>query len=508
MHQLLNNLLGRKKLLAFLLGLVSVEALPPFYIFPILFFTLSALLLLINSASSKKSAFAIGYWFGFGYFAGNMSWIGNALLIDAANLGWLYPICFFSAGAFFGLFVALPALLSYCFKNFYSRYLVFSGTWVIFEWIRSFIFTGFPWNLLGSVLAFSNQAIQLASVIGTYGLSFLVLMLTTAPALLIFYRNRKSTIITTTILILLPTLIFGFGAYRLNHNHSQDSATTIRIVQPAIPQAIKWNKEELNNNFKQYIKLSQSEGLEKVNFVIWGETATPYPLDYEPQALQEIIKAIPNHGYLITGLVRYQLQEGDFAPLNSMFVIDKQGRIRNHYDKSHLVPFGEYIPFRSYLPNWIRPVTNTIADFIPGSGPKVITVDKQPGFGTLICYEVIFPSQIIDKNNRPQWLVNLTNDGWYGRSQGPYQHLVTTRLRAVEEGLPIIRAANTGISAAISPYGNIIASISLNEKAFVDIVLPKPLVRPTAYSSYGNILPLILCFLNVILGFIIIRRST
>lgn len=508
MQKILNKFLEYKKLLAFILGLASVEALPPFYIFPILFFTFSTLLLFINSTNSKKSAFAIGYWFGFGYFSGNMSWIGNALLIDATNFGWLYPISFFSAGAFFGLFVAFPALLSYCFKNLYSRYLAFAAAWVFFEWIRSFIFTGFPWNLLGSVLAFNDEALQLASIIGTYGLSLLVVMLVSAPSLFIFYHNRHSIMITTTLLISLSCLIFGFGTYRLHHRQQEESSTIVRIVQPAIPQAMKWDKDELDNNFKQYIKLSQSDGLEKVNFVIWGETATPYPLDYEPKALQEITAAIPHNGYLITGLVRYEFQDGDFAPLNSMFIIDKQGRIRNHYDKSHLVPFGEYIPLRRYLPDWIRPVTNTIADFIPGQGPKVITVDEQPGFGTLICYEIIFPSQVVDKNKRPQWLVNLTNDGWYGLSQGPYQHLVTTRLRAVEEGLPIIRSANTGISAAISPYGQIISSITLNEKAFIDVALPQPINNSTIYGHYGNVIPLILCLLNVILAFIICRKLT
>lgn len=505
-----NKLLEYKKTIAFLLGAISVCALPPYYIFPILFFSLSAFLFLLIKANKPKTAFAIGYWFGFGFFAVGLSWVGNALLIDAKAFGWLYPITLIAAGGFFGLFTAVPAWLTFYFKNAYAKFFAFSALWVLSEWIRSFILTGFPWNLLGSVLAFSPQTLQLASVIGTYGLSLLVLMICTAPALVINYHNKKSLIFSSITIIALSMLICVFGSWRLKHlPEEQDSNLTIRMVQPSIPQSMKWDYASLNDNFNDYIRLSKSEGLENVDFVIWGETASPFPLDMEPNYLNLITEAIPEKGYLITGLVRYEFdQKGNYQPLNSMFIINKDGKIVDYYDKFHLVPFGEYIPLRSFLPSWVRPITNTIANFKAGNGPKTFSLDSYPNFGALICYEVIFPAQIVNKHNRPNFIVNITNDGWYGISAGPYQHLVTAQLRAIEEGVAVIRVANSGISAAISKTGIIIASLPLNQVGYLDVKLPKNLNTTTVYGKFGNLVPLILSLANIIIALLIKRRYT
>lgn len=499
----LSDLLESPKKWAFAFGMAAVGVLPPHNMFWLGFIAFPALILLINSAKTKKNAFAVGYWFGFGYFACNMAWIGNALLIDAARFGWLYPLTLAAAGGFFGLFVAFPALLSRFFNGLPARYLSFSAFWVLFEWVRSFIFTGFPWNLLGSALSFSGTMLQTASLIGTYGLSLLVLMAFTAPALYICAPSKKTGAVSLCIIFLLAAFVYGYGTIRLKQADETSSGIIVRIVQPAIPQEMKWNAQKLEENLAEYIKLSQSRGLEKTKIVVWGETATPFPLDFEPQYLEQIAKAVPANGYLITGLVRYQYHNGEFRPLNSMFAIDGEGKIAASYDKSHLVPFGEYIPLRSILPQWIRPVTNAVADFIPGNGPNVTKLPDIPGFGTLICYEIIFPHQVINPKNRPDWLINLTNDGWYGDSQGPYQHLVTTKLRAIEEGRTIVRAANTGISAVISPYGKIISSLGLNQKGWLDANLPQQLFLPTIYGRFGNIIPLILCLLNIGFAFFI-----
>lgn len=491
------------KKLAFVLGMLSVMVLPPHDMFGLGFVTFPVLLLLINAAETKKAAFAVGYWFGFGYFACNMAWIGNALLIDSVRFGWLYPLTLAAAGGFFGLFVAFPALLSRLFNGIFSRYLSFSAFWVVFEWIRSFIFTGFPWNLLGSSLTFSNTMLQAAAIVGTYGLSLFVLMAFTAPALYLHTPNKKTAWAALLIPLFLATAVYGYGFERLKQADTSPSELTVRIVQPSIPQAMKWNAKKLEDNFAEYIKLSQAPGFEKIKIVIWGETATPFPLDFEPQYLAQIAKAVPPQGYLITGLVRYQYHNGEFRPLNSMFAIDDNGKIVASYDKSHLVPFGEYIPLRSILPEWIRPVTNAVTDFLPGNGPSVTKLPDIPGFGTLICYEIIFPHRIVNPDNRPDWLINLTNDGWYGNSQGPYQHLATTRLRAVEEGRTIVRAANTGISTVISPYGKIIASLGLDKKGWLDANLPKQMFLPAIYGRFGNIIPLILCLMNIAFAFFI-----
>ncbi len=502
-----NYLLTYYKTVAFWLGVISASALPPFYVLPILFFTLPSLLFLLNHAQNKKQAFASGYWFGFGYFAVNLSWIGNALLIDAHTFGWLYPITILASGAFFGLFIAFPSLLAYLFKNKISRYFAFAGWWIVFEWIRSFIFTGFPWNLLGSVLAFHPIFIQTAALFGTYGLSLCVLLICGSPFLILFSSCREK-VTGITIAVCLSVFLSGYGFWRTENYIYTPSETRIRLVQPSIPQSMKWNKATLEQNLQEYIALSQSKEAENIDFVIWGETASPFPLDFDFIHLREVTSAIPDNGYLLTGSLRYELsQEGTYRPLNSVFVINSSGKILDVYDKSHLVPFGEYIPFKKYLPETFRPIAQSLSDFKAGSGPQNITITPHPQFGPLICYEIIFPSQVINRKNPPQWLVNFTNDGWYGISQGPYQHLVTTQLRAVEEGISIVRAANSGISAVISPVGKILASIPLNKKEILDYNLPQQLSITTFYGQFGNIIPLILSLINILIAFLIAKNS-
>lgn len=484
-----------------LLGLISVSALPPYYLFPILFFSLSTLLWLLIPEQKFKSAFAKGYWFGFAFFGLGFSWASNALLIDAAVFGWLYPISILASGVFFGFFIGIPAGLTCYFKTPFAKFLAFAAFWTVFEWIRSFFLTGFPWNLLGSSLAFSPITLQLASVIGTYGLSFLVVMLTTAPALFLM-QSKNSSITALAVLITIPVLILGFGVIRIhNFQNNEESSIKVRMVQPAIPQNMKWEYSILEENLDAHVKLSQEAPLDDIDFVIWGETASPFPLDIDEIHMEKVLSAVPPKGYLITGLVRYEFSaQGKPLPYNSMFIIDPEGKIVDYYDKSHLVPFGEYIPFKKHLPDWIKPVTNTVANFQPGSGPKSIKISNYPQLGGLICYEIIFPSKVVNKKDSPQWLVNVTNDGWYGDSAGPHQHLVTTSLRAVEEGKTIVRVANSGISAAISPFGYIIDMIPLNQKKYIDIMLPAQLSIFTIYGSCGNTIPLILCLLNIILA--------
>ena len=506
---MLNWLATHKKSLCFATGAISVLALPPYYVFPLLFISICYLLFSISKADSAKKAFAYGYWFGFGWFAFGLSWIGNALLIDAAALGWLYPITLFASGAFFGLFIGIPSALTYYFKKAYAQWLAFAALWVIFEWIRSFILTGFPWNLLGSVLSFSPLLLQSVSIFGTYGLSLLVLLGCSAPALFFIYRNKKSIYICTTTIISICAFIYILGQQRTKSIPEKTSDITIRLVQPSIPQTMKWDKASLENNFLEYIRLSKSQPLDNIDFVIWGETATPYPLDIETQYRELITEAIPPKGYLITGLVRYEFENSyNYHPLNSMFILNKQGEIIDFYDKSHLVPFGEYIPLRRFLPDWIRPVTQTISNFKPGKPHKLFHLKNYPTFGALICYEIIFPAQIIDRSNKPQFLVNLTNDGWYGDSAGPHQHLVSTQLRAIEEGITIIRVANTGISTVISPFGKFSPKLQLNQKGILDVSLPQKLSTDTLYGKYGNLIPLTLCFLNILIAFIIYQKKS
>ena len=505
MNQIRTLLMNHPLSTAFALGILSIAALPPYFCFPILLLTLSGLFYLMQNTQTAKSWFNLGYWFGFGFYAFGLAWIGNALLIDAKTFGWLYPIVLMACGGFFGLFIAFPACLSFYFKNIYARFLSFSALWVIFEWIRSFIFTGFPWNLLGTTLAFAPQTMQLASVIGTYGLSLLVLLTCLSPALWLCHKSRQNAVLSLSIISFLILLNLGYGFWRVNAlGDSQESNIKIRLVQPSIPQTMKWSPVSLDENLNKYIALSREKGLEDIDFVIWGETASPFPLDYDNYYRELVTNAISEKGHLITGSLRYEADENDFyQPLNSMFIVNKHGVIEAHYDKSHLVPFGEYIPFREYLPKWVRPITNTIANFKAGKGLQNIQIADYPSLGALICYEIIFPAQVVNKNQKPQWLINLTNDGWYGNSAGPYQHLVSAQMRAVEEGITIVRAANTGISAVIDRLGTIRHALGLNQQGILDTYLPQELETATIYGKYRNIIPLILCFLNLAFAFLL-----
>lgn len=497
------------RLAAFLGGWLAVAALPPFYILPVLFVSFPLLLWIINHSPSAGRAFRAGYYFGFSFFAFGFSWIGNALLLDAAAFGWLLPIAFLASGFFFGLFIAIPAWLSWYFKNGIARYIAFAALWVVFEWLRSFFLSGFPWNLLGSVLVFSDSLIQAASLGGTYLLSLLVLLAAGAPALWLNCRKPAALVYSAGIPATIFIFLAVFGSLRIAAHPYQPSDTVIRLVQPAIPQTLKWHPAVLEQNLEKHIKMSQLPGYDRVDFVIWSETAFPFPLEMDIYHRQLLQYAVPPEGYLITGALRYQCpseQNRRCDTYNSMFVLDDSGKIIDYYDKSHLVPFGEYIPLRRFLPSWIRPIANAVGSFETGSGPKVINIPGQPSLGGLICYEVIFPHRILDSANRPQWLVNLTNDGWYGDSAGPRQHLAATKLRAAEEGITIARSAGSGISALISPLGIVIGQISLHQEGILDLNLPLQPQFSTTYSRVGNSVTLFLCILLLSFAFWHSRR--
>ena len=512
---LIEKILSRPKLLAAVCGAAAVAAMPPYFCFPILFAVWAIFFKLLQRARGFKQAFAIGYWFGFGFFAVGFNWVAQALALDLPRLGWLIPLAFVGSGMFFGLFAAFPACLcSFC-RGIYGRIVAFAAWWCIFEWLRSFILTGFPWNLMGTTLAFSDAGIQLASVAGAYGLSLAVILFTALPAAIFIATNRGQALLTNLIcLSLLAMLIWGFGYWRLDRSEpSAPSNLGIRIVQPAIAQQLKWQEKALWQNLEQYINLSQQNLPQDTKLVIWGETANPFPLAFEAGQARRLAAAAPHNGYLITGSLDYTFDDEsqDWQPINGLLAIDNTGNVAARYAKSHLVPFGEYIPLRGLLPAGLRTVTNFIADFAAGDGRKTIRVPEIPPFGALICYEVIFPAEIVDPKDRPQWLINLTNDGWYGLSSGPYQHLVAARLRAVEEGLTIARAANSGISALINPYGQIEQNLALRQRGYVDFYLPKEPAVDSLYGKFHNFIPLLislLALLAVALNEISIGRFT
>lgn len=504
------NWLQYKKTISLLLGMLTTLAMPPCYQIWVLFIGFGCLIAMINVAVSAKQAFALGYWFGFGFFALGFSWIVNALSIDIKSFWWLMPTALLGAGLFFGIFAAIPAWGSYFFKGIMAKILGFASLWGGGEWVRSFLLTGFPWNLLGSSLAFDHQLLQMAAFIGTYGLSVLILIITMLPIAVLQHKKKLNQIAVTILMFVLIALVVICGKYRTNKlDDNELSDIKLRIVQPSIPQSLKWDFSELERNFADYIEMSQATGFFETDVVIWGETASTFPIALDREHFNQLLPAVPDDGFLITGSIDYVPDDNShWLPVNAGMILRHGKGIIDMYAKSHLVPFGEYIPLRRFIPKKLKPVTKVIADFRAGSGVRTIHTDKLPPFGILICYEVIFPHQVVDLNDKPQWLINLTNDGWYGKSFGPYQHLVAAQLRAVEEGVTVVRAANSGISAMISRTGKIIDSIGLQKRGNLDVILPKNLNIDTPYSKYGNKLLVAVLLLFMILAIIFSIKYT
>ncbi|MBO5039204.1 MAG: apolipoprotein N-acyltransferase [Alphaproteobacteria bacterium] len=447
---------------------------------------------LLGTERSPKELFWSAYAFGFGFYAVGFSWISNALLIDDQRFAALVPVVFLATGGFFGLFWAIPAALSGKIKERYGRVLLFCAAFVFFEWVRSFIFTGFPWNLLGTALSFDIRLIQGAAEIGTYGLSLMLMMFLCGAALLGESVKERRFLKGCLFFLFIPLFFVlgtGYGAKKLEKGES----LTVRLVQPSIPQTLKWHKAVAYKNFREYIDLSKEKNeesglnLNDVDLVFWGETACPYFLDYDREHLLELTEAVPQNGFLVTGLLRVGMENGKTVSYNSMFVINGRGEIKDYYDKAHLVPFGEYLPFRTYLPDFMRPIAGVIGDLGRGEKYKLIKVAGVPVMGGAICYESIFPHEVLNKSEKPEILAVLANDGWYGVSAGPYQHLAAAQMRAVEEGVTVIRSANTGISAVIAPNGEILGRIELNEIGARDVKIDFKLSKNTIYGQWGNL---------------------
>ena len=464
----------------FIAGSIGAFGFPPVYALPLFVASLIFAVVLCDKAETYRKASMIAYVFGFGFYTSAFYWIANALLVDLKAFGLFYPIALLAPGLFFGFFFVPSFLAWHFFKNtnVWLKILGFSSVFVLFEYVRSFLFTGFPWNMLGTMFAFSDVLIQTASLIGTYGLSFLLLIL-----VFCFYAALKKHYKSAAIVFVgILSVMILFGELRILRYDDSSAEITIRLVQPSIPQSLKWEEQALEDNLADYINLSRQEGFENVKLVVWGETATAFnPADslYYKMLIRE---AVPSKGYLITGVLRYDKDADKLY--NSASVINDKGETVAFYDKNHLVPFGEYLPFRKFWPKWMKPIASQIADFSKGEKYKKIELPDLPPFSVLICYEIIFPDEVLNRKDKPSFLVVLSNDGWYGKSFGPYQHFVAAKMRAVEEGITIIRSANNGISAMIDPLGQIIyRPLGLNKRGVIDVAPPIGMSMGTIYSS-------------------------
>ncbi len=457
-------------------------AFAPFECWPVLFLSIPVFFTLLDAAQSPRHAVARGFLFGYGYFMAGTWWIANALTVDMAKFGWLIPFCVLGLSAAMAVYFALFGWLYSRLRTAspYQNFGWFVLLWVVVEYLRSLGMFGFPWNLVGYVTLASVSVAQLASVVGVFGLSLLVMVVAISPAAMLHARTPRARAGIVLMPVVLLAAAYGYGAARLP-NETALSETTVRIVQPNIAQDIKGGPEWEMQSARALSELS-AHG--KADVTVWPETAYPLPVRGNRIALLK-----PSSGILLTGALRVEGERETLRIYNSIIAVDGTGLLLAAYDKHQLVPFGEFVPLRSVLP--LDKITPGSLDFSRGAGAQSILLRDVPAFSPLVCYEVVFPWMAVDAAHRPAWIVNMTNDGWYGDSAGPYQHLAMTRMRAIEQGLPLVRVANTGISAMIDPYGRVTALLPLGARGATTAPLPQPM-SATVYARNGEMSVLLL----------------
>jgi apolipoprotein N-acyltransferase len=479
----------------------------PFNAWPILFVTFPVLVWLVDGSAAGRwsgamAAAGAGWCFGFGFFVAGLYWTGYAFLVDAKTFAWLLPVAVAGLPAYLALYTALGlAAARLIWVRGPERLLALAAMLTSAEWLRGHLLSGFPWNTFGYALMQPLVLAQSISLVGIWTLTFLTLVIFASPAVLADdsadtpHRYRAPLIG----LVILAGLA-SYGAVRLwTHPTTYVSGVNLRIMQPNLQQDEKFNYAAKDQVMARYLRLSdratgpQSGGVHDVTHLIWPESAFPFFLTREPDALAQIAGLLKPGTELITGAVRAAPSSTAQSPraYNSVYVIDPDGSIHGIYDKVHLVPFGEYLPFQRILERLgLRQLTKMVGGFLAGDRRRAMDVPHAPKMLPLICYEVIFPGSAVPPGERPGWLINVTNDGWFGISTGPHQHFQQARALAIAEGLPLVRAANTGISAVVDPVGRIVNALPLGVEGVLDSKLPNA-IEPTYFLTVGDY-PLIL----------------
>lgn len=473
-------------------GAAAVAAFPPVGAIPA-FFGVAVLAWAVRVAETGRGAALAGWLWGFGFHVAGLYWIANALLVDGARYGWLIPFAVAGLPAVLALFTAAAAWAARRLaRDGVAGWLALAAALALAEWLRGHLFTGFPWNLPVHVWEPLPALLQPAALVGAYGVSLVTLLVAAVPALWLDpAAGRRARWSAAAACVALLAGLGGWGWARIPAGPAPvvDGAV-VRVVQGNVAQRDKWNPTLKPRHVLRYLSLSAAGAPPTVRadgiapgaaptLVVWPETAVAYLIGPDTP-LTGLAGAVPPGGTLLFGAPR---EDAEGRVYNSVLAMAADGSTRWSYDKAHLVPFGEYVPLRSVLP--LEPIVQGSRDFTPGPGPQTLALPAAPPVSPLVCYEAIFPGAVAAAS-RPGWLLNLTNDAWYGRSSGPYQHLAITRLRAIEEGLPIVRAANTGISFVADPYGRSLAMLGLGEAGSLDAPLPRAL-PPTLYSRIGDL---------------------
>jgi apolipoprotein N-acyltransferase len=478
---------------ALMWGLISALALPPVHLIPVLLFSVPAFLRLLGAATSWRQAAMLAWLFGFGLNLAGLYWITEPMLTEVATFWWLVPLADPLLSFAVAFYMIIPALAAYGTRPGLGRVLVFAGAWIVSDLLRQFLFTGFPWNLWGTDWAIPGQLgdvfLQPAALVGVHGLTFLTILLAASPLF-----GRRGIVAAAIALAAWA----GFGLWRLAP--AAPTGITLALVQPKFPVPGLYDRASLMARWQRLEAMSKAGLNAGAAAVIWPEGASPWLLDTDAAAraqLAQVTGAAP----ILAGTLR-EVTETDIR--NSLVVTEGSGPALAIYDKWKLVPFGEYMP--KWIPVKITPdVLGT--GFAPGPGPATLHVPGLPDFGPLICYEAIFSGEVIDEADRPSWLVNITDDSWFGASAGPKQAFADARLRAVEEGLPLARAANSGITAMIDPFGRVTAMLPLDAQGVMVAALPKNLPA-TPYSRHGLLIPGAMALLSIIGGLLLSHVRT
>ncbi len=503
---------GARRLgVAALAGAIAALSMPPIDLLPALLLSLPVAIWLIDGATAGqgrpswrtlRSAFTAGWAFGFGYFVAGFWWLGAAFLVEDDTFAWALPFGVIGFPAALALFHGFGFMLARLFWSDGSRRIfAFVSAMASVEWLRGIILSGFPWNSLGQAFGASDATAQIASVVGLNGMTVLALLVFAAPAVIVTGGTALQRLLLPCLAAVLLAGITGFGLWRL-----QSTAITmlpdvkVRILQPNLSQR---EKHRLSGQevLARYLKLSDAattpgtSGISDITHLVWPESPFPFLLAREPQALSQIAGLIRPRTTLITGAARAEDASGDARQtryFNSIHVVGSDGIIADSYDKVHLVPFGEYLPFKAaFAAIGLRQFIEIPGGFEAGVRRKPLQIKGLPLAIPLICYEAIFPSRLVPDGPRPGLLLNVTNDGWFGNTAGPYQHLAQARLRSVEQGLPQLRAANTGISAIIDPLGRVVRSQSLGTTGVIDGSIVNSLPN-TIYGTYGDLIAILM----------------
>ena len=492
-------------------GLLSAFAFEPVGFWPLMPIAFAVILELLFRTRSIWRALFIGYLFGLGQFVVGLNWIATAFTYQAKMPPWLGWVAVVLLSIYLAIYPALAAGIGWRLgrNNRLSLLLALAGAWPITEWLRGWVFTGFPWNPVAATLV-PTPLITVGALIGTYGLSAFVVVFGGA---IWFELYRKW--LPGAVILAVAALLWLLPSSRLPN---VDFVRPVRVVQPNIGQHDKWQPEFAEQAAQRLAALSNQAGGDHPRLLLWPEAAVTEPLrddragPFAAYAAWEARRAaapLQPGEYLLTGGISLHSTDGFTVSgaTNSVFILAPGGKIVGRYDKSHLVPYGEYLPMRPLLSALgLSRLAPGDADFISGPGPRTIDLPGWGKIGLQICYEIIFSGHVVDEQDRPDFIFNPSNDAWFGR-WGPPQHLAQAQLRAAEEGLPIIRATPTGISAIVDAHGQIVRSLPWRTAGIIDDDIPAASAGPTLFARFGNVIPLLIAFLLIAAGIALARSE-